>query len=523
MADFTNNTVTLEGRKLLMNSLVNGTGIEFTHFAIGDGAAPDAPENATELVNQLFTVNVSKTQPSDAEKGVTLVRGSFTNTSDQGNFYWRELGLYARTAGTEETPVLFGYTNTGEKADFIPAVGAGSVVVIGINLQIVTGNATVLYVSDPTARATMQDIEDMLAEVDTKLLEVDAKLDAFTEQHMATVGAQVAALQKSINDAITRLNDAGSGFVNNSGDTMTGDLKMTSGGKFIGNLTGNVTGNVEGNLTGDVTGNVKGDLTGSATQWQGWQLFSSLSEINSSLSDASTMLAIGQAMPGKSKLLHMTGTATVSATQFPASIGTLEIVKFNNTRCAYTFTAADGHRWHSAIHTNEPQWKGWVLSDGPPVGSMQMFAGSAAPFGYLLCQGQTVSKASYPALYGVIGYTYGGSGDNFKLPDFRGVFPRGFDAGRGVDANRKLGTQQASAAPNIKGTIKKAYYGYGEWGLTGAFGNAVREGWATRGGGGGDPSNISFDFDASRSSSVYNNSVKEVRPVNIAVNFIIKY
>lgn len=526
MANFDNNTVTIAGRQMLMESLVNGVGIEFTHFGIGDGEVPEVPENLTALNNQLFEVAVGRTQASGDEKGVTLVRGCFTNTSDKGNFYWRELGIFARIAGTEDEPVLFGYTHAGENADYIPAVGVSSIVEQSIVMQIVTGSATVLYVSDPTARVTLQDIDDCLAEVDRKVQEVDVKLQAFTNEYMASVGAQVEALQQSIDAAIQRLDEAGAGFVNNSGDTMTGDLKMTSGAKFVGNLTGNVTGNVTGDVTGDVTGNVFGDVTGSASEWKGWKLFSSISELSSAvgknLSESSTMLEIGEAMPQKSRLLHMTGSVTATPDGFP-TYGTLEIVKFSNTRCAFTFTDTNGHRYHSAMHTDAPKWKGWILSDGSPVGSMQMFAGTEAPYGYLICQGQSLSTTTYAALFAVIGYTYGGSGTSFKLPDFRGVFPRGFDAGAGVDSGRKLGSKQASAAPNIKGSIKKAYFGYGEWVLGGAFGNAVREGWATRGGGGGDPQNVSFDFDASRSSSVYSNNVKEVRPVNIAVNFIIKY
>lgn len=527
MATFDNNTVTIEGRKLLMQSLVNGVGIEFTHFAIGDGAAPEIPENQTALVNHLFTVAVSKTQASDTEKGVTLVRGSFTNDTEKGDFYWRELGLYARPAGTDETPILFGYTNTGETADYVPNVSMGSKVVIGILLQVVTGSATVLYVSDPTARATMQDIDDCLAEVDKKLatvddkmLEVDAKLAAFTAEYLASVESQIAALQQSINEAMQKLANAGTGYVDKTGDTMTGDLTMATGKRFKGVLQGRVEGDVEGDVTGD--------LNGSALKWSGWRLFSSIEELNeyakTSLTEASTMLAIGQAMPEKSRLLHMASTGTVSADCYPAATGVLEIVKFTNYRCPYTFTSVDGHRWHSSIHTNAPQWKGWILSETSPVGTVAMYAGTTAPFGWLFCHGQTVSITSYPALYAVVGNSFASAGTGkFALPDFRGVFPRGYDNGRGIDSGRKWGTAQDSAAPNIKGTIKKAYFGYGEWELGGAFGNAVREGWATRGGGGGDPQNVSFDFDASRSSSVYKAGVNEIRPKNLAINFIIKY
>lgn len=53
------------------------------------------------------------------------------------------------------------------------------------------------------------------------------------------------------------------------------------------------------------------------------------------------------------------------------------------------------------------------------TGMVLPFAGSAAPHGFLLCDGTSVTTAAYPALFAVVGYTYGGSGANFNLPDMR--------------------------------------------------------------------------------------------------------
>jgi len=66
-------------------------------------------------------------------------------------------------------------------------------------------------------------------------------------------------------------------------------------------------------------------------------------------------------------------------------------------------------------------------SNGVVIGSVQMFAGSVAPSGYHLCQGQTISRTTYSALFNVIGDTYGvGDGSTtFHLPDLRSRFPIG--------------------------------------------------------------------------------------------------
>src|SRR5208337_4201331 len=54
-----------------------------------------------------------------------------------------------------------------------------------------------------------------------------------------------------------------------------------------------------------------------------------------------------------------------------------------------------------------------------PSGSLVMFAGSTAPNGWLICDGSSLVVASYSALFAVIGYTYGGSGPTFNIPDMR--------------------------------------------------------------------------------------------------------
>ena len=75
-------------------------------------------------------------------------------------------------------------------------------------------------------------------------------------------------------------------------------------------------------------------------------------------------------------------------------------------------------------------------------GTIFYTANSTVPAGYLLCNGALISTTTYSALFSAIGYTYGGSGATFKLPDLRGEFIRGIDASRGVDIGRTLGSFQ---------------------------------------------------------------------------------
>jgi microcystin-dependent protein len=55
-----------------------------------------------------------------------------------------------------------------------------------------------------------------------------------------------------------------------------------------------------------------------------------------------------------------------------------------------------------------------------PIGAMTDFAGSAAPIGWLLCDGTIYNIADYPRLFAVIINAYGGDGvSTFAVPDLR--------------------------------------------------------------------------------------------------------
>ena len=64
---------------------------------------------------------------------------------------------------------------------------------------------------------------------------------------------------------------------------------------------------------------------------------------------------------------------------------------------------------------------------GSPAGEIKQYAGDTAPNGYLLCQGQAVSRTTYADLFNVISTKYGvGDGSTtFNLPDLRGRVPVG--------------------------------------------------------------------------------------------------
>lgn len=79
-----------------------------------------------------------------------------------------------------------------------------------------------------------------------------------------------------------------------------------------------------------------------------------------------------------------------------------------------------------------------------PAGAVFYFARQTPPTGYLVADGSAVPRDQYKDLFAAIGTTFG-VGDNittFNLPDLRGEFIRGWDAGHGVDKNRVFGSWQ---------------------------------------------------------------------------------
>jgi microcystin-dependent protein len=88
-----------------------------------------------------------------------------------------------------------------------------------------------------------------------------------------------------------------------------------------------------------------------------------------------------------------------------------------------------------------------ITAGAMPIGSIVMWLTGTAPTNWLHLNGQAVSRTTYASLFALFGTTFGvGDGSTtFNVPDVRGDFPRFWDASRGVDAGRAIGTAQAAA------------------------------------------------------------------------------
>jgi microcystin-dependent protein len=61
------------------------------------------------------------------------------------------------------------------------------------------------------------------------------------------------------------------------------------------------------------------------------------------------------------------------------------------------------------------------------IGQITIFTGDNLPDKWVWCDGTSYPTSIYPDLFGFIGYTYGGSGDNFNVPNCLGKSPFGAD------------------------------------------------------------------------------------------------
>ncbi|AZD14162.1 phage tail protein [Pseudomonas chlororaphis] len=85
------------------------------------------------------------------------------------------------------------------------------------------------------------------------------------------------------------------------------------------------------------------------------------------------------------------------------------------------------------------------LKSAVPVGAVLSFPTGIVPPGYLELDGSVQSIATYPDLAAYLGTAFNKGdegGGNFRLPESRGEFLRGWDHGRGVDAGRAVGSWQ---------------------------------------------------------------------------------
>ncbi len=170
-------------------------------------------------------------------------------------------------------------------------------------------------------------------------------------------------------------------------------------------------------------------------------------------------------------------------------------------------------------------WPAALANQSQCVAAVSQEDAQAKGCEWLICDGSSIDSAAYPALTAIVGTS---------LPNYKGMFLRGYGSqahsqnnGSSIGttstthASGNLGAVQGDALRNISGTfeVRDNYYSIG------AFTNATGVFSANGGGGGGRIYRTSGYVAQKTLNFTLSNAVAtatENRPVNVAVNYIIK-
>lgn len=160
------------------------------------------------------------------------------------------------------------------------------------------------------------------------------------------------------------------------------------------------------------------------------------------------------------------------------------------------------------------------LTDGLPIGAYLSYPSQKTiPAGFLIADGRSLRKSDYPELFNVLGYVYGGSGENFNLPNFSdGKFMRSIGGNAAT-----LGAAQGDAI-DVNGLQLRSIVtdNLGNRNVYGTTGNDYRAVQYTYSATGADIAYKSVAGKEDKPIFATSKPANETRPYNMAVVIIIK-
>lgn len=548
------------GENLLAQATALGTKLELTHMSVGDGggALPTPDTNQTKLIAEKRRAAINTLFIDEKNKNQIVAEQIIPES--EGGWWIREIGLFDKAGN------LIAIANCPETYKPQLAEGSGRTQSIRIVLIVSHTESVTLKIDPSVVLATRDYVNTEITVVDKKIdaLSAQTKLDLNKKFDKANISSQkgndndkvpslhlftgeigkLAAIGYSYSKVESDTRFQPKGNYQPSGDYATNTALNTGLDKKFDKTGGNITGltRVKHTLDANMI-----QVTGSDEAYMQLDMsVAGIARINSKrtgkqwrnhiLPDASgTIMHVGDYGIGRQSVysdIDKTRPTANGIRTFDASltntinknlIGMTLSWAANGAGRAIKVLACEGGdtsypNWYSLSYTSsetvpftqmfyttantKADRNGYLKVSGSSeelsdcqVGIPLPWPQSTAPSGYLICNGQAFNKTTYPLL--AKAYPAG------ALPDLRGEFLRGLDAGRGVDVGRgALSAQESQNQEHTHGLV-----------LKNASGNGNNDQYAMR----------TLAINTSNSTYTTEKSGgKESRPRNIAFLYIVR-
>lgn len=397
--------LTAVGEAKQANATALGQPWTFAQMGVGDanGADPIPNRAQTRLINEWRRAAVNQVRTDPANPNIIITEQVIP--ADVGGKWIREIALYDADGD------MVAVANCAPSFKPLLVQGTGKTQIIRMNF-IVANTASVVLKIDPAIVLATREY------VDTQIVEAMAKMD-FKHSVLVATTANIALSGVQTVDGVLLPADARVLVKNQTAAKENGLYVVSSTGVWRRAQDADSSVEVTPGLFVSVeTGTANGDSV--------WQLVT-----DAPIVLGTTALAFEMAV----------GRTGVSA----GSYANVSVDKYGRVIAGTNPTTLAGHGI-TDTYTKDQITAMIAQASALPVGSMIGFPVDKVAPGFLELDGSVKSVAAYPDLATFLGGAFNkgdeGAG-NFRLPESRAEFLRGWDHGRGVDAGRVLGSYQA--------------------------------------------------------------------------------